>query len=172
MKYNKMVEMSKKKSQQNIKIVEKEIERMLKQGELIQVSELARRTGFSSSFFYKNEQVKKLIEQAKKQQENVLKSQNGKIHIPEEIEEKMKSAREYAQTVLELIAKQGREENSIHPEFSDFQIQAVAFPALFGYFVYLAQFEHVSEKSKESMREFTCANLLSILGKKPAVTLV
>ena len=88
-KYNKMVEMSKKKSQQNIKIVEKEIERMLKQGELIQVSELARRTGFSSSFFYKNEQVKKLIEQAKKQQENVLKSQNGKIHIPEEIEEKM-----------------------------------------------------------------------------------
>lgn len=89
MKYNKMVEMSKKKSQQNIKIVEKEIERMLKQGELIQVSELARRTGFSSSFFYKNEQVKKLIEQAKKQQENVLKSQNGKIHIPEEIEEKM-----------------------------------------------------------------------------------
>lgn len=88
-KYNKMVEMSKKKSQQNIKIVEKEIERMLKQGELIQVSELARRTGFSSSFFYKNEQVKKLIDQAKKQQENVLKSQNGKTHIPEEIEEKM-----------------------------------------------------------------------------------
>ena len=41
----------------------------------------------------------------------------------------MKSAREYAQTVLELIAKQGREENRIHTEFSDFQIQAVAFPA-------------------------------------------
>ena len=114
--------------------------------------------------------------------ENVVYKDNGcrqLFKLPQseekaqkEIEEKMKSAREYAQTVLELIAKQGREENSIHPEFSDFQIQAVAFPALFGYFVYLAQFEHVSEKSKESMREFTCANLLSILGKKPAVTLV
>ena len=89
MKYNKMVEMSKKKSQQNIKAVEREIEIMLKQGELIKVSELAQRTGFSSSFYYKNEHVRKLIEQAKKQQENVLKSQNGKIHIPEEIEEKM-----------------------------------------------------------------------------------
>lgn len=114
--------------------------------------------------------------------ENVVYKDNGcrqLFKLPQseekaqkEIEEKMKSAREYAQTVLELIAKQGREENSIHPKFSDFQIQAVAFPALFGYFVYLAQFEHVSEKSKESMREFTCANLLSILGKKPAVTLV
>ena len=89
MKYDKIVEINKKKSQQNIKVAEREIKKMLKQGELIQVSELARRTGFSSSFFYKNEQVKKLIEQAKKQQENVLKSQNGKIHIPEEIEEKM-----------------------------------------------------------------------------------
>ncbi len=89
-----------------------------------------------------------------------------------EIEEKVKSAKEYAQTVLEIIAGQGRKENSIHPEFSDFQIQAVVFPALFGYFVYLTQFEHATEQSKERMREFTCANLLSILGKKPAVTLV
>lgn len=89
-----------------------------------------------------------------------------------EIEEKVASAKEYAQSILELIAKQGRKENSIHPEFSDFQIQAVLFPALFGYFVYLTQFEHASEESKERMREFTCANLLSILEKKPAVTLV
>ena len=115
--------------------------------------------------------------------ENVVYKDNGcrqLFKLPQseekaqkEIEEKMKSAREYAQTVLELIAKQGREENSIHPEFSDFQIQAVAFPALFGYFVYLAQFEHVSEKSKRKYAgNLPVQNLLSILGKKPAVTLV
>lgn len=89
MKYDKIVEINKKKSQQNIKVAEREIKKMLKQGELIQVRELVRRTGFSSSFYYKNEHARKLIEQAKKQQENVLKSQNGNIHIPEEIEEKM-----------------------------------------------------------------------------------
>ncbi len=89
MKYDKIVEINKKKSQQNIKVAEREIKKMLKQGELIQVRELARRTGFSSTFFYNNERVRKLIEQAKDQQKNILKSQNGKIHIPEEIEEKM-----------------------------------------------------------------------------------
>ena len=89
MKYDKIVEINKKKSQQNIKVAEREIKEMLKQGELIQVSELVRRTGFSSTFFYNNERVRKLIEQAKDQQKNILKSQNGKIHIPEEIEEKM-----------------------------------------------------------------------------------
>ena len=146
-------------------------------------------------YWHGNQRFLELVENLKRQKslkdqlmevfnfiENVVYKDNGCLQLfklpqseekaQKEIEEKMKSAREYAQTVLELIAKQGREENSIHPEFSDFQIQAVAFPALFGYFVYLAQFEHVSEKSKESMREFTCANLLSILGKKPAVTLV
>ena len=130
-------------------------------------------------YWHGNQRFLELVENLKRQKslkdqlmevfnfiENVVYKDNGcrqLFKLPQseekaqkEIEEKMKSAREYAQTVLELIAKQGREENSIHPEFSDFQIQAVAFPALFGYFVYLAQFEHVSEKSKESLLSGLC----------------
>ena len=69
--------------------------------------------------------------------ENVVYKDNGcrqLFKLPQseekaqkEIEEKMKSAREYAQTVLELIAKQGREENSIHPEFQIFRFRQLHF---------------------------------------------
>ena len=96
-------------------------------------------------YWHGNQRFLELVENLKRQKslkdqlmevfnfiENVVYKDNGcrqLFKLPQseekaqkEIEEKMKSAREYAQTVLELIAKQGREENSIHPEFSDFQI--------------------------------------------------
>lgn len=97
---------------------------------------------------------------------------DSEVKRQNEIERKVASIKEYTQKIIEIIAEQGRKEKSIHPEFSDFQVQAVMIPALLGYFVYLTQFEATSRQSKESVREFTCANLVSILEKKPAVTLV
>ena len=54
MKYDKVVEMNQKIGKQNARIVEKEIERMIENGERVTVAALQRYTGFSNSFFYKN----------------------------------------------------------------------------------------------------------------------
>ena len=49
MKYDKVVEMNQKIGKQNARIVEKEIERMIENGERVTVAALQRYTGFSNS---------------------------------------------------------------------------------------------------------------------------
>ena len=63
MKYDKVVEMNQKIGKQNARIVEKEIERMIENGERVTVAALQRYTGFSNSFFYKNLFVKFCMKQ-------------------------------------------------------------------------------------------------------------
>ena len=48
MKYDKVVEMNQKIGKQNARIVEKEIERMIENGERVTVAALQRYTGFSN----------------------------------------------------------------------------------------------------------------------------
>lgn len=69
MKYDKMVAMSIEKSKHNELIVTKEIKKMLLNRERISIVELEKRTGFSNSFFYRNQAVHEAIENARRIQE-------------------------------------------------------------------------------------------------------
>ena len=54
MKYDKIVRMKKQEAKQNLEIARIEIENMLKSGESINVTALAKRVGVSRSYFYRN----------------------------------------------------------------------------------------------------------------------
>lgn len=73
MKYDKVVEMNQKIGKQNARIVEKEIERMIENGERVTVAALQRYTGFSNSFFYKNKLVREILYEAIESRISVIK---------------------------------------------------------------------------------------------------
>lgn len=89
MKFDRIVELKKQMAQANLERAESELENMIKLGERINVTELAIRTGLSRSYFHRNKHVHQLIEQARLQQEHILKSHSGVLHIPEDVEERM-----------------------------------------------------------------------------------
>lgn len=68
MKYDKMVAISKEKSKEKAEIAKIEIEKMLLRKERVTVGGLERITGFSNSFFYRNQEVKDAIKSAQLQQ--------------------------------------------------------------------------------------------------------
>ena len=68
MKYDKMVALNQAKSRQKTDIAISEIEKMLQRKERISVTELARNTGFAKSFFYRNPEVRKALDDAQLQQ--------------------------------------------------------------------------------------------------------
>lgn len=74
MKYDKMVDISKEKSKKKVLIAKREIKRMQDMGEQIIVAKLVKITGFSSPFFYRNQEVRKALEDAIRWQEMCLKS--------------------------------------------------------------------------------------------------
>lgn len=68
MKYDKIVAMNQAKSRQKADIAIREIEKTLERKERISVTALAERTGFAKSFFYRNQDVRKVLEDAQLQQ--------------------------------------------------------------------------------------------------------
>lgn len=68
MKYDKIVEIRKNKSQQKIEIAKREINKMLERKEKISVTALVKYTGLSEGFFYKNPEVRKALNDALLQQ--------------------------------------------------------------------------------------------------------
>jgi autotransporter adhesin len=68
MKYSKMVEMSQEKSREKVARVKIEIQKMLDRKERVTVSGLERATGFSNSFFYRNEEVNQAVKEAQLKQ--------------------------------------------------------------------------------------------------------
>lgn len=68
MKYDKIVAMNQAKSKQKADKAIREIESMLERKERISVTALAKRTGFSKSFFYRNPEVRTALEDAQLQQ--------------------------------------------------------------------------------------------------------
>lgn len=64
MKYDKMIDVNKAESEQKIKRAMQAIEDMSARGFQISVTELARWTGLSRGFFYKNMQVRQKLEEA------------------------------------------------------------------------------------------------------------
>lgn len=68
MKYDKIVAINKKKSREKAEIAIKEIEKMFLRKERISVTILAKNTGFAKSFFYRNPEVRKVLDEALLQQ--------------------------------------------------------------------------------------------------------
>lgn len=68
MKYDKIVAMNQAKSKQKADIAIKQIEKMLERKERILVTALAQNIGFAKSFFYRNPEVRKALDDAQFQQ--------------------------------------------------------------------------------------------------------
>lgn len=87
MKYDKVVEMNQKIGKENAQIVEKEIKRMIENGERITVAALQRYTGFSNSFFYKNKLVREILYEAICKQEQYYKNNFNFVCTQQEVDE-------------------------------------------------------------------------------------
>ncbi|WP_216697201.1 DUF6262 family protein [Anaerostipes faecalis] len=68
MKYDKIVAMNQAKSKQKADIAIREIGETIERKERISVTALAKRTGFAKSFFYRNPEVRKALDDAQLQQ--------------------------------------------------------------------------------------------------------
>lgn len=68
MKYNKMIEKNKENSKRKIAEAERVIELMAERQEKVTVTALVKVTGFSKSFFYRNPELRKKIEDVEKYQ--------------------------------------------------------------------------------------------------------
>lgn len=68
MKYDKMVECSLERSKQKVETAKREIQEMLESKEKITVAALIQKTGFSKGFFYRNEEMRMVVNEAMHQQ--------------------------------------------------------------------------------------------------------
>ena len=68
MKYDKIVAMNQDKSREKANIAISAIEKMLERKERISVTALSERTKFTKSFFYRNPEVRKALDNARLQQ--------------------------------------------------------------------------------------------------------
>lgn len=64
MKYDKMVECSLERSKQKVETAKREIQEMLESKEKITVAALIQKTGFSKGFFYRNEEMRRVVNEA------------------------------------------------------------------------------------------------------------
>ncbi len=69
MKYDKIVAINKEKSKKKASIAITQIQKMLENQERITVEVLRKRTGFSKSFFYRNQEVWRVLENARSKQQ-------------------------------------------------------------------------------------------------------
>lgn len=67
-KYDKMIALNKRTSDEKIERAVKEIYRMMDEGEKVTIPKLMKKTGLSRGFFYKNPIVRKEIDRALEQQ--------------------------------------------------------------------------------------------------------
>ena len=88
MKYDKMIEITQAESQRKMEIAKKAISGMLDNMERITVAELVKRTGLSRGFFYKNQMVRRELDDAIHRQEAIFKNQHPVI-MDKELEETM-----------------------------------------------------------------------------------
>lgn len=69
MKYDKMVECSLERSKQKVETAKREIQEMLESKEkIIRLLHLIQKTGFSKGFFYRNEEMRRVVNEAMHQQ--------------------------------------------------------------------------------------------------------
>lgn len=72
-KYDKMKETNRQESEKKMQLAIAEIRRTVSEGNAISVSDLSRNTGLSKGFFYKNEQLRNILnEEKEKQNQGIL----------------------------------------------------------------------------------------------------
>lgn len=69
MKYDKIVAINQEKSKKKADIAITQIQKMLENQERITVETLRKRTGFAKSFFYRNQEVQRALENARSKQQ-------------------------------------------------------------------------------------------------------
>ena len=69
MKYDKIVAINQEKSKKKADIAITQIQKMLENQERITVETLRKRTGFAKSFFYRNQEVRRALENARSKQQ-------------------------------------------------------------------------------------------------------
>lgn len=74
-KYDKMNEANKQESKRKIELAIAEIRKVASDGNVISVSDLSRNTGLSKGFFYKNEQVRNVLNEEKEKQDQGILAQ-------------------------------------------------------------------------------------------------
>ena len=74
LKYDRIVEISQEKSKKKVKIAKRQIQKMLINGEQITVQEIEKATGLSNSFFYRNKEIKAVLDEAKRKQQKPCNS--------------------------------------------------------------------------------------------------
>jgi hypothetical protein len=88
MKYDKMIEITQAESRRKMEVAKKAISGMLDNMERITVAELVKRTGLSRGFFYKNQMVRRELDDAIHRQEAIFKNQHPVI-MDKELEDTM-----------------------------------------------------------------------------------
>ncbi len=88
MKYDKMIEITQAESRRKMEVAKKVIAGMLDNMERITVAELVKRTGLSRGFFYKNQMVRRELDDAIHRQEAIFKNQHPVI-MDKELEDTM-----------------------------------------------------------------------------------
>lgn len=68
-KHDKMNEINRQESQRKMELAIREIKSASKEGRNISVSELSKKTGLSKGFFYKNEEVRAVLDEIKREQD-------------------------------------------------------------------------------------------------------
>ncbi|WP_242828066.1 MULTISPECIES: DUF6262 family protein [Lachnospiraceae] len=130
MKYDKMIEITQAESRRKMEVAKKAISGMLDNMERITVAELVKRTGLSRGFFYKNQMVRRELDDAIHRQEAIFKNQhpvimdkeleNTMVDLKLELlratmqnEELVKSNEQLRQQVEKLQKQLGRKEISL-----------------------------------------------------------
>lgn len=74
-KYDKMNEANRQGSEKKMQLAIAEIRRTASEGNAVSVSDLSRNTGLSKGFFYKNEQVRNILNEEKEKQDQGILAQ-------------------------------------------------------------------------------------------------
>ena len=87
MKYDKMVEVTQKESRQKIKLAKETILHMFENKEKISVTALVKETGLSRGFFYKNPEIREVLDDVMNRQK--LDPDNYKVTQREKMEKEL-----------------------------------------------------------------------------------
>ena len=90
MKYDKIVEISKERSRQNTETAIRAIEEMLREGEWITVAQLMTKTKLSKTIFFRNKEVRRMLEDARYRQQCMLKTNRDSVIEIEKLQEKLR----------------------------------------------------------------------------------
>ncbi len=115
-KYDKMIALNKKSSEEKVDKAIKAIHKMLEDGEKVTVSKLMSKTGLSRGFFYKNLVVRKEVDRALEQQAGMVdpKRYIGDMALKCRVELLEQQIRELQRENEELVKKNWKLEKALN----------------------------------------------------------